>query len=136
MRWMLVAALALFAGPPMDAHAQISDGPAALTYGERTRGPVPIPPAERGLQTVVAEPWFKVSDEALSLEGPSFDRDGDLLFGSAKDGRVFRLGQDRKLSTLVGPNDLGLGGLAVHRDGRIFAAGAGDFRGGGSIVSR
>jgi hypothetical protein len=27
-------------------------------------------------QAVVAEPWFKVSDEGLVVEGPAFDRDG------------------------------------------------------------
>lgn len=107
---------------------------AGLTYDAHTRGAVPIPPGERSLQTVVAEPWFKVSDEALALEGPAFDRGGDLLFVNAAKGQVFRLTAARQLTEVVGPNQLALGGLAIHRDGRIFAAGTGDMHR-GSIVA-
>src|SRR4051812_24409486 len=57
------------------AHAQQGGMTPALVYDAQTRGPVPIPSSERGLQTVVAEPWFKVSDEGLVLEGPAFDRE-------------------------------------------------------------
>jgi lactonase len=39
------------------------------------------------------------------------------------------------LATVVGPNTLGLGGLAIHRDGRIFAAGTGNMTSGGSVVA-
>ncbi len=105
-----------------------------LTYDVRTRGPVPIPPGERDLQSAVARPWFKVSDEGIPLEGPSFDRAGDLLFTDAGSGRVLRLTADKRQTTVVPANDLNLGGLAVHEDGRIFAAGTGGFRR-GSIVS-
>ena len=35
----------------------------------KTRGPVPIPPSERNLQTAIAEPWFKVSDQPMVPEG-------------------------------------------------------------------
>ncbi|WP_244478451.1 SMP-30/gluconolactonase/LRE family protein [Methylobacterium sp. Leaf113] len=110
------------------------EAPGALAYGARTRGPVPIPPGERDLQSVVAQPWFKVSDEGIPLEGPSFDRGGDLLFTDAGTGRVLRLTPDRRLTTVVPSNALNLGGLAIHRDGRIFAAGTGGFKR-GSIVS-
>src|SRR3954466_5946307 len=72
----IAALLCLVAG----AHAQQGGAPPVLAYDAQTRGPVPIPPSERGLQTVVAEPWFKVSDEGLVLEGPAFDREGNLLF--------------------------------------------------------
>jgi lactonase len=115
--------------------AQTADQPPALVYDALTRGPVPIPPGERGLQTVVATPWFKVSSEALALEGPAFDRSGDLLFCDASHGQVFRLTLDRHLSTVLGPTSLGLGGLALHRDGRIFAAGTGNMKTGGSVVA-
>jgi hypothetical protein len=57
------------------------DGPApGLSDNERNRGPAPIPPSERSLQTTVARPWFKVSNGGLQLEGPAFDREGHLLF--------------------------------------------------------
>jgi hypothetical protein len=50
-----------------------------LSYHERN-WPAPIPPSERSLQTAVARPWFKVSNEGLRLEGPGFDQEGHLLF--------------------------------------------------------
>jgi lactonase len=109
-------------------------GTPSLSYDARTRGPFPIPPAERGLQAVVAEPWFKVSDEGLQLEGASFDREGNLLFVEVFGGRVFRLTPQRELSTVLGENALGSAGLAIHRDGRIFIAGLGNTTTTGSIV--
>src|SRR6266481_2955546 len=57
------------------------DGPAPrLSYDERNRAPAPIPSLERSLQTIVARPWFKVSNGGLQFEGPAFDREGQLLF--------------------------------------------------------
>ena len=93
----------------------------ALGYDDLTRGPAPIPPAERGLQTVVAVPWVKVSDEGIVLEGPAFDRDGNLFFCDASGGRVLRLTPDRQLSTVL-KMELNPGGIAIHRDGRLFVA--------------
>ncbi|QZO02235.1 SMP-30/gluconolactonase/LRE family protein [Chenggangzhangella methanolivorans] len=86
------------------------------------------------LQTAVADEWFKVADVGVPLEGPAFDRIGDLIFADAGSGRILRVTAERRLTTVVPENALGLGGLAVHKDGRIYAAGAGDFRR-GSIVS-
>jgi len=57
------------------------NGPAPrLSYDERNRGPAPIPPSERSLQTIVARPGFKVLNGGLQLEGSAFDREGHLLF--------------------------------------------------------
>lgn len=107
----------------------------ALGYDAQTRGPVPIPPSERGLQAVVAEPWFKVSDAGLVLEGPAFDRDGNLLFCDVSGRRVLRLTPDRRLSTVVSLDQLGPGGIAVHKDERIFIAAMDITKGIGSIVA-
>jgi hypothetical protein len=69
------------------------DGPAPrLSYDERNRGPAPIPPSERSLQTIVARPWFKVSNEGRQLEGPAFDREGHLLFLEIYGGASISLG--------------------------------------------
>lgn len=131
-----LAAAILAASLATGAHAQQGGGAApALAYDAQTRGPAPIPPSERGLQTVVAQPWFKVSEEGLQLEGPSFDRDGNLLFVEVFGGRVFRLTPDQKLSTVVSENKLGSAGLAIHKDGRIFIAGLGNFKDTGSVVA-
>ena len=117
------------------AHAQQGGIVPALVYDAQTRGPVPIPSSERGLQTVVAEPWFKVSDEGLVLEGPAFDRDGNLLFCDVSGRRVLRLTPDKRLSTLVSLDQLGPGGLAIHKDGRVFIAGMDLTKGVGSILA-
>ena len=118
----VLALSALLSLPSAAALAQPADPLLALVYDAPTRGPVPIPPSERGLQTVVAKPWFKVSDEGLVLEGPAFDRAGNLLFCDVSGKRVLRLTPDRRLSTVVTLDRLAPGGIAVHEDGRIFIA--------------
>src|SRR4051812_18740 len=107
----------------------------ALTYDGQTRGPAPIPPSERGVQAVVAEPWFKVSDEGRTLEGPAFDRNGDLLFCDFSGRRVLRLTPGKKLSTVFTLNEFAPGGVAVHKDGRIFIAALDVPTGSGSIIA-
>jgi lactonase len=134
-RRTLLVAVFLFASVVLGAHAQQGGAAPALAYDAQTRGPVPIPPSERGLQAVVAEPWFKVSDAGLVLEGPAFDRDGNLLFCDVSGRRVLRLTPDRRLSTVVTLDQLSPGGLAVHKDGRIFIAAMNLDKGIGSILA-
>jgi hypothetical protein len=70
------------------------DGPAPrLSQNQRNRGPAPIPPSERSLQTIVARPWFKVSSGGLQLEGSAFDREGHLLFLEIYGGSSISLGR-------------------------------------------
>lgn len=95
---------------------------AGLAYDAQTRSAVPIPASERALQTAVAEPWFKVSNEGLILEGAIFDRNGNLLFCAVSGRRVLRLTPDRQLSTVVTLDALSPGGLSFHPDGRLFIA--------------
>ena len=106
-----------------------------LVYNADSRAPSPIPLAERGLQTITAEPWYKVSDKGLQLEGASFDRDGNLDFVEVFGGSIFRLSPDKKLTTIMPANDRASAGLGIHKDGRIFVAGLGDFVSTGSVVS-
>jgi lactonase len=131
----VLAASAFFACLAAGADGQQGQGALALTYDAQTRGPVPIPPSERSLQTVFAEPWFKVSDQGIVLEGPCFERDGNLLFSDVSGGRVLRLTADKRLSTVVSLNGLSPGGLAVHQDGRIFIAAMNIAKGTGSVVA-
>lgn len=131
----IAVTLILFATIATGAYSQEGKSSLALVYDSQTRGPVPIPPSERGLQTVVAEPWFKVSAVRMVLEGPCFERNGNLLFADVYGGRVLRLTPDKQLSTVVTQKNLGPGGLAVHKDGRIFIAAVGDLKGSGSIVT-
>jgi gluconolactonase len=53
------------------------------------------------------------------LEGPSFDRDGNLYVVDIPHGRVFRIAPDGKF-TLVAEYDGEPNGLKIHRDGRVF----------------
>ena len=53
------------------------------------------------------------------LEGPSFDRDGNLFFVDIPFGRIFRL-TPRGACDLVCQYDGWPNGLKIHRDGRIF----------------
>ncbi|MFG7488790.1 SMP-30/gluconolactonase/LRE family protein [Methylorubrum rhodesianum] len=132
--FQVAALLAAWAAPA--THAQEGGGAVPrLAYGAQTRGPVPIPPSERGLQAVVAEPWLRVSSEGLVLEGPAFDRDGDLLFCDVTGRRVVRASPDKRLSTLVSLGSLGPGGIALHKDGRVFVAAMGFAKGVGAIVA-
>ena len=101
------------------ASAQQAQG---LAYDAQTQSVVPIPPSERALQSTVAEPWFKVSKDGMILEGAIFDRSGNLLFCDVSGGRVLRLTPDKQLSTVVRLDGLFPGGLAIHKDGRLFIA--------------
>ena len=129
-----LCALALLASVALGARGQQDGAPLSLAYDAQTRGPVPIPPAERGLQTVVAEPFFKVSADEMILEGPAFDREGNLIFSDVSGGRVLCLTPEKRLS-VVSTLKLGTAGLAVHRDGRIFVAAMGTFKNDGGIVA-
>jgi lactonase len=97
----------------------------ALSYTGATRGLAPIPPCERDLPTVTAEPFFKVSDERMPLEGPAFDRQGNLLFADIYGSRVLRLSPGQRLSTVYTERNLHPTGIALHKDGRIFVAAVG-----------
>ncbi|CAN5724781.1 SMP-30/gluconolactonase/LRE family protein [soil metagenome] len=107
---------------------------AALRPTRATRGLSPIPTSERDLPTVTAEPYFKVSDAALGLEGPAYDRSGNLLFVDTFGGRVLCLSQACVLTTLHTDPTLRPAGIAIHKDGRVFVAGVGDFSRGSVIA--
>jgi lactonase len=107
----------------------------ALKYTKELKAPYPIPPSEKGLQTITAVPYFKVSDKLLQLEGAVYDRENNLYFVSVFDGQVFKLTPDKKLSVILPPNQLGSAGLAIHKDGRIFIAGLGNFKDTGTLVA-
>lgn len=89
--------------------------------------------SERGLHTTTAEPYFQVSDKSLQLEAASFDRQGDLLFVDVFGGTIFRLTASKKLSTVLPANERGSAGIAIHKDGRLFVAGLGNFVDTGSV---
>lgn len=130
---LAVIAVLLLGG--MGASVQQSTAGTALTYDVQTQGPAPIPPSERTLQTATAEPWFKVSDENHVLEGAIFDPNGNLLVCDVTDRRVLRLTADKQRSTIATVTDFAPGGLALHKDGRLFIAALDLEKGMGTIVA-
>jgi lactonase len=78
---------------------------------------------------------LKVSREGIVLEGPAFERNGDLLFCDVSGKRVLRVSGDKRLSTVVTLSDLSPGGLAIHKDGRIFIGAMNLAKGTGGILA-
>lgn len=68
-------------------------------------------------------PWAAANKSGQTLdcflEGPSFDRDGNLLVTDIPFGRVFKVSPDAKW-TLIAEYDGWPNGLKIHRDGRVF----------------
>jgi len=62
-----------------------------------------------------------VHPEHSLIEGPAFDRDGNLWCVDLPYGRIFRVAPDGRFSVVVEYNGEP-NGLAIHRDGRIFIA--------------
>jgi lactonase len=84
---------------------------------------VPIPPDLVSLPIIEAEPWFQVdpSPEAF-LEGPSFDREGNLFITSPPFGLVYKVTPQKRLSTIFNDKNVRVDGSAFHKDGRLFIA--------------
>lgn len=82
------------------------------------------------LQTHESELFTRIPDHLAKradgkragfLEGPSFDRDGNLLCVDVQAGRVYRITPDKQWSVLVEYDGIP-NGLKIHRDGRVFIA--------------
>ena len=83
----------------------------------------PLPSSESGLPAIVAEPWVKIdNDPNIFLEGPAFDKEGNLFVTSVSDGRIFKITPDKKISTIFNKKGVLADGLAIHKDGRLFVA--------------
>jgi lactonase len=106
----------------------------SLIYSDEIKGFAPIPSAELQLQTVTAEPFFQVAKDPIALEGPSYDRQGNLLFVSVYEGLVYQLTPSLELQIFYQDKKLAPAGIAIHKDGRVFIASVGDFHQ-GSVVA-
>lgn len=69
--------------------------------------------------------WIRIRRRGVHthsfLEGPSFDREGNLYVVDLAYGRIFRISPEG-VFTLVADYDGEPNGLKIHRDGRIFVA--------------
>ena len=107
--------------------ASTSDSIPTLNYPTQGQQLYAVPAAEKDLPTVIAQPWFKVTDQAWQLEGPAFDRQGNLLFVEVLGGQVLKIDTQGQLHVVVEKNARGSAGLAIHKDGRLFVAGLGNY---------
>ena len=98
-------------------------------------GAVPLPPAESALQTIEAEPVTIAGKNGQTLEGALFAPNGDLLFCNVTDGKVMRLTPGGELSQVMEEHSFAPGGLAWHKDGRLFVAGVNQADMSGGIIA-
>ncbi|MBN2062835.1 MAG: SMP-30/gluconolactonase/LRE family protein [Deltaproteobacteria bacterium] len=95
----------------------------ALAMAQSPVSPVPLPPTVAGLPAITAELWLQVdTNPAVFLEGPAFDREGNLFVSSIFDGRILKITPDKKVSTVFAKEGLMPDGIAIHKDGRLFLA--------------
>jgi lactonase len=84
---------------------------------------VPLPPTVAGLPSITAQLWVQVDPgEAVFLEGPAFDREGNLYVSSIFDGRILKVSPDKQVATIFSQEGLLPDGIAIHKDGRLFLA--------------
>ena len=83
---------------------------------------MPLPAQEASLPGMMAQKIVQVSRDGRTLEGALMDKDGTLLFCDVTGRRVLRLDKAGQLHTLVQFATVAPGGLALHRDGRLFIA--------------
>lgn len=95
---------------------------AVLVHTADTRGPAPIPAAERSLQTVTASHWHEVTKKSHVLEGAIADEADNLYFCDVSAKNVLLLTKDRKMRVLASFDDMAPAGLTLGRDGRVYAA--------------
>jgi lactonase len=82
---------------------------------------VPLPPSEAGLPVIEAQPWLQVDPGPKPfLEGPAFDRQGNLFVSSIFDSRILKITPDKKVTTILSKEGLLPDGIAIHKDGRLF----------------
>ncbi len=88
-----------------------------------SENPVPLPPTIAGLPSITAEMWVLVdAGSTVLLEGPAFDRRGNLFVSSVFDSRILKISPDKKVSTVFSREGLMPDGIAIHKDGRLFLA--------------
>lgn len=86
-----------------------------------TSSVVPLPPALLNLPTIKAEPWVQIDPgPGVFIEGPAFNRNGDLFITSVFDGRILKITSAKKVNTVFQKEGHNITGLVIHKDGRLF----------------
>ena len=80
-----------------------------------------LPMNEASLPTVVAKQWLHYSDVDATIEGPSFDRDGNFYFVSTYEGKVMKVdAKTKKITVVYEDGKSHFASLDIHKDGRLF----------------
>lgn len=88
--------------------------------GDRFSGMVQ---SEKDLQIITAEKFVKAYDESFTLEGPIFDRNGDLYFTSTMGHAILKVDmKSEQVSVIYHEEGIRPGAVKIHKDGRLFIA--------------
>ncbi|MFW3650246.1 SMP-30/gluconolactonase/LRE family protein [Staphylococcus caprae] len=106
-----------------------------LKYIGKSASVAPIV-SENELQTVTAEPWVKISDRGLQLEGLNFNREGHLFLLDVFEGNIFKVDPSTKeVSRSFVSEKTNPAAIKFHKDGRLFVGYLGDFKTTGGIFA-
>ncbi len=82
---------------------------------------VPIPQELVSLPTIVAVPWFQLDPGSeYILEGPAFDREGNLFVTSVPTGTVFKITPRKQMTIIFNDKKIRVNGSAFHKNGMLF----------------
>jgi lactonase len=85
--------------------------------------PCPIPPELASLPVIQAEPWVQVTTaKQVLLEGPAFDRQGNLFVVSGWEGKIYKITPSKEVTTIFDKPGVRVNGSAIHKDGRLFGS--------------
>lgn len=132
----LIIIIMAFAGMAFYSHAIAhAQNRSSFDYSGANASMVPIPPSERDIQTIEANQVSAVASNGQTLEGGLFADNGDFLFCNVSDGKVMKLSSDGALEEVLKVGDFAPGGLAWHKDGRLFIAGVNQQNKNGGIIA-
>ncbi|MBM0868348.1 lactonase [Staphylococcus auricularis] len=107
----------------------------ALSY-DKVKSVVPFANGEDQIQTVTAEPWLKIADEGVQLEGLCFDREENLYLCEVFGGKIYRVDLPEKtVSNVFTSTKEKPASVKIHKDGRLFISYLGDFKSSGGIYA-
>jgi lactonase len=84
-----------------------------------SKNKMPLPPDLINLPVIEAEPWCQIFPD-IFLEGPAFDREGNLFITSPPNGLIFKITPRKKVNLIFNDPLIKVDGSAFHKDGRLF----------------
>jgi lactonase len=92
-------------------------------FSAPSTSPYPIPPELASLPVIQAEPWVQVTTaKHVLLEGPAFDRQGNLFVVSGWEGKIYKISPSKEVTTIFDKPGVRVNGSAIHKDGRLFGS--------------